>query len=204
MKRKYIVLLIILTLPLLDVFYACCNCDDSTEEKFYTNSGFSLKNIDNSGEGPIESASENINKKAYGIRLQVNRQSLSFLKKHAYQPLFSQGAYAMSCDCPPEITYDHTDKVESIKIITLNDFNADKSANSDITEYFKIRKGYKDVIDLVKSLNYDFAYRLEETEYFDLLLMTPPSENNVQHQFKLIITFENKPTIELLTTVNLI
>jgi len=204
MKRKYIVLLIILTLPLLDVFYACCNCDDNTEEKFYTNSGFSLKNIDNSGEEPIESASENINKKAYGIRLQVNRQSLSFLKKDTYQPLFSQGAYAMSCDCPPEITYDHTDKVESIKIITLNDFNADKSANSDITEYFKIRKGYKDVIDLVKSLNYNFAYKLEETEYFDLLLMTPPSENNVQHQFKLIITFENKPNVELLTTVNLI
>ena len=204
MKRKYIVLLIILTLPLLDVFYACCNCDDNIEEKFYTNSGFSIKNIDNSGAEPIESTSENINKKAYGIRLQVNRQSLSFLKKDTYQPLFSQGAYAMSCDCPPEVTYDHTDKVESIKIITLNDFNADKPANSDITEYFKISKGYKDVIELVKSLNYDFAYRLEETEYFDLLLMTLPSENNVQHQFKLIITFENKQPVELITTVNLI
>lgn len=204
MKRKYIVLLIILALPILDVFYACCNCDIITDEKFYTNSGFSLKNIDNSGEEPLETASESINKKAYGIRLQVNRQSLSFIKNETFQPLFSQGAYAMSCECDPEVTYDHTDKVESIKIITLNDFNADKSANSDITDYFKIRKRYKDVSELVKSLNYDFAYKLEETEYFDLLLMVPPAEANIQHQFKLIITFENKPNVELLTTVNLI
>jgi len=204
MKRKYKVLLILLALPLLDVFYACCNCGDNTEEKFYTNSGFALKNIDNSGEEPLESASENINKKAYGIRLQVNRQSLSFIKTETYQPLFSQGAYAMSCDCPPEVTYDHTDKVESIKIITLNDFTIDKPANSDITEYFKMRKLYKDVSELVKSLNYDFSYTLKETEYFDLLLMVSPAEANVQHQFKLIITFENKPTVELQTTVNLI
>ena len=62
MKRKYKVLLILLALPLLDVFYACCNCNDNVEEKFYINSGFSLKNIDNSGEEPLESASENINK----------------------------------------------------------------------------------------------------------------------------------------------
>lgn len=204
MKRKYIVLLIILTLPLLDVFYACCNCNDNVEEKFYINSGFLLTNIDNSGAEPLESASENINKRAYGMRLTVNRESLSLLKKQNNQFLFSQSAYAMSCDCPADVTYDPKYKAESIKIITLNDFNADKPTNSDITEYFKIRKGYKDVIDLVKSLNYNFAYKLEETEYFDLLLMTPPSENNVQHQFKLIITFENKPNVELLTTVNLI
>jgi len=204
MKRKYKILLILLALPLLDVFYACCNCEDNTEEKFYINSGFTLKNIDNSGEEPLESTSVNINKKAYGIRLQVNRQSLSFIKTETYQPLFSQGAYAMSCDCPPEVTYEHSDKVESIKIITLNDFTADKPANSDITEYFKMRKVYKDVIELVKSLNYDFPYKLEEKEYFDLLLMIPPSEDNIQHQFKLIITFENKPTVELQTTVNLI
>ena len=34
--------------------------------------------------------------------------------------------------------------------------------------------------------------------------MVPPAEANIQHQFKLIITFENKQTVELLTTVNLI
>jgi hypothetical protein len=204
MKRKYKVLLILLALPLLDVFYACCNCNDNVEEKFYINSGFSLKNIDNSGEEPLESASENINKQAYGIRLHVNRQSLSFIKTEKYQPLFSQGAYAFSCDCLPDVTYDHTEKVESIKIITLNDFNADKLANSDITEYFKTHKLYKDVSELIKSLNYDFEYKLKGTEYFDLLLMVPPAEANVQHQFKVVITFENKQPIELLTTVNLI
>lgn len=204
MKRKYTILLILLALPLLDVFYACCNCEDNTEEKFYVNSGFSLQNIDNSGQQPLESSLANINKKAYGIRLYVNRQSLAFLKKQITQPLFSQSAYATSCDCLPEVTYDPTDKVESIKIITLNDFTVDKPANSDITDHFKTHKKYLDVNELVKNLNYEFAYRLKETEYFDLLLMIPPAEANIEHQFKLIITFENKPTVELITTVNLI
>ncbi len=204
MKRKYIVLLIILGLPLLDVFYACCNCNDNVEEKFYINSGFSLTNIDNSGKEPLESASENINKKAYGMRLQVNRATVAFLKKHTNQPLFSSSAYAFSCDCPPEVTYNHKYNVETVKIITLNNFNADKPANSDITEYFKIHKKYSDINDIVEYLNYDFGYQLKETEYFDLLLMVPPSETNIQHQFKVVITFENKPPIELVTSVNLI
>lgn len=204
MKRKYIILLIILALPLLDVFYACCNCGDDTEEKFYVNTGFALKNLDNSGQEPLESTSESINKKAYGMRLYVNRQSLTFLKNQINQPLFSQSAYAMSCDCPPEVTYDHKDKAESIRIITLNNFNADKPANSEITEYFKTQKKYFDVDEVINGLNYDFSYKLKETEYFDLLLMVSPSESNVQHQFKIVITFENRPTVELITTVNLI
>jgi|SRR5690554_6152546 len=204
MKRKNIILLILLALPLLDVFYACCNCNDHVEEKFYTNTGFSLTNIDNSGNQPIESTSEYINKKAYGIRLQVNRSSVALLKKHTKQMLFSSSAYAFSCDCLPDVIFDHTDKVEAIEIFTLNDFNTDKPANSDITEYFKSHKRYDDVSYLVKNLNYDFPYKLKETEYFDLLLMIPPAEANVQHQFKLIITFENKQPVELVTAVNLI
>lgn len=205
MKRKYIILLIILALPLLDVFYACCNCDDNVEEKFYINKGFSLVNIDNSGTEPQETQSTNINKRAYGMRLTVNRESLAFLKKQNNQFLFSQSAYAMSCDCPADVIYDPKYKAESIKIITLNNFNADKPAESDITEYFKIHKKYSDVNEVIKNLNYDFGYRLKETEFFDLLLMVSPSEANTEHQFKIIISFENKPSEELVTTtVNLI
>jgi|SRR5690606_11637755 len=204
MKRKYIVLLILLSLPVLDVFYACCNCDTNTEEKFYVNSGFLLKNLDNSGAEPQETQSTNINKKAYGIRLTVNRESLTFLKKQTNQPLFSSSAYAFSCDCPPEVTYDHKEVVKDLKIISLNDFNGEKPANSDVTEYFKIYKKYSDINDIVKYLNYDFGYKLKETEYFDLLLMVPPAEANIQHQFKVVITFENRLPVELLTTVNLI
>lgn len=204
MKRKYIILLIILALPLLDVFYACCNCDIITDKKFYINTGFSLKNIDNSGQEPIESTSGDINKKAYGIRLQVNRQSLAFLKKQINQPLFSSSAYAMSCECDPEVTYDPKDVIEDVKIITLKNFNADKLVESDVTEYFRYSKDYLEISEIIQKLNYKFAYQLKDTEYFDLLLMVPPSETNIQHQFKVVITFENKQTVELIATVNLI
>ena len=204
MKRKYIILLIILALPLLDVFYACCNCDIITDEKFYINTGFNLKNIDNSGAEPLESASVNINKKAFGIRLQVNRQSLAFLKKQINQPLFSSSAYAMSCECDPEVTYGPKDVIEDVKIIALNSFNADKPAESEITEYFRYSKDYSEISKIIQKLNHEFAYQLKDTEYFDLLLMVPPSETNIQHQFKVVITFENKQPVELITTVNLI
>ena len=54
---------------------------------------------------------------------------------------------------------------------------------------------------VIKNLNYDFGYSLKETEFFDLLLMVSPSEGNIEHQFKIIISFENKPSEELVTTV---
>lgn len=204
MKRKYKILLLLLALPLLDVMYACCNCNELLEEKFFVNSGFSIKNIDNSGVEPILSDEQSINKNAFGIRFNVNRQIISSIKGEAYQSLFSQGAYAFSCDCGPDVTYDPVDKVESIKIITINNFNSDKPANSDITEYFRTKKKYLEVDEVVQKLNSFYAYSLQESEYFDLLLMVAPSDSNIEHEFKLIITFENKPTVELQTTVNLI
>lgn len=140
MKNKYKILLLLLALPLLDVMYACCNCNVLLEEKFFVNSGFSIKNIDNSGVEPILSDAQSINKNAFGLRFNVNRQIISSIKNETYQTLFSQGAYAFSCDCGPDVTYDPVDKVESIKIITLNNFNSEKPANSDVTEYFRTQK----------------------------------------------------------------
>lgn len=203
MKKRYALFIILFGLPLLDVFYSCCSCNDEIEEKQYANKEFYLKNIDNSGAEPVESLSENINKRAYGIRLTVNRASLSWMKRQSPQYLFTSSAYATSCDCPPEITYNHKEKAIDIKIITLQDFNIDKPANSDITEYFKKYKTYSDVNKVIEYLNYDFAYKLKETEYFDFLLMKSPTNIGITHQFKMTITFENKPAVELITVVNL-
>lgn len=203
MKRKYIVFLIIFGLPLLDVFYACCNCSDDTIEKYYVNSGLSLINLDNSGKQPLEVNSGNINKNAYGIRLKVNREALSFNLKTQNQFLFTSSAYAFSCDCPPTVTYDPKYKVEYIKIVTLQNFSNEKPANSDVTEYFKTPKLYLDVNEIVGKLNDDFWDKLKEQESIDLLLMVPPSQVATEHQFKMIISFENKPNVELVTTVNL-
>lgn len=204
MKRKYAVFIILFALPLLDVFYACCTCNYETEKKRYINSGFSITNIDNSGETAIESSAENINKKAYGIRLKINRESLTFHKKHTTQYLFTSSAYAMSCDCPPTISYSPYDTIQSIKIITLQNFNNDKPANTEITEYFKTPRKYLDVSETIDNLNKTFNETLKENEEIDYLLMEFPSDENVQHQFRVIITFENKPAVELITTINLI
>lgn len=202
MKRKYMLFIILLGLPLLDVFYSCCTCNYETEKEQYSNTGFVLKNIDNSGEAPMESLSENINKNAYGIRLQISRERISWSNNNQVSSLFTSSAYAMSCDCPPAISYLPYDKIQSIKIIALQKFNNDKPANSDITEYFKTYRTYLDVSETIDNLNRTFSETLNESEEVDYLLMESPSE--IQQQFKVIITFENKPAVELLTTVNLI
>ncbi|MBA5791650.1 DUF5034 domain-containing protein [Flavobacterium sp. xlx-214] len=203
MKRKYAVFLILLGLPLLDIFYACCNCEEGTEEKFYINSGFSLVNLDNSGENPLEITDVSINKNAYGMRLKVEREVITFKNKQENLFSFTPTAYAFSCDCPPTVTYEPQYKAQAIKIVTLNDFNAEKPANSDVTEYFKTSKSYLSVNETVKRLNNYFGYTPSKTETIDYLLMVPPTNVNTEHQFKVIILFENKPNVELLTTVNL-
>lgn len=203
-RRKYMLGLILVGLPLLDVVYACCNCTDHTEEKSYKISGLSISNIDNSGVEAVETSSETVNKNAYGIRLKVDRESLALNQKHNNLYLFTAGAYAMSCDCPPETMYFPQDKVESIKIVTLNDFNDEKPANSDVTEYFKSPKDYSDVEDTIWDLNGDYGYYLQENENFDYLLMVPPTDVNTEFKFKVIITFEEQPATELFTTVHLI
>jgi hypothetical protein len=96
----------------------------------------------------------------------------------------------------------------SIKIFTLNDFDAQHSGNSDITDYFKIAHSYLSVEKYVASMQYtygEYNTTLSDTSLkTDLLLMNAPTTNNKQ-QFTVQVELsdgrileQQTPEIELL------
>lgn len=200
MKKSHALLIVLFALPLLDVFYSCCSCDDSVNY-YYSYSDFSVKNIDNSGKNPLESNEPQINKNAYGIRLNISKELLAHTEKKTNKNryMFSSSAYAFSCDCDYS-TYSAFHKIQSIKIFTLQNFNDEKPANSDISEYFNVIHSYKTIDESIDNINSSFS-RVYPNSNVDYLLMNAPSYEKTNHQFRIEITLSNGEVFNLETTV---
>ena len=63
----------LLLTPIVDLFYSCCNCPDTTKYK-YSHKALFLKNLDNSSKQAVETEALQLNKNAYGIRLHLTRE----------------------------------------------------------------------------------------------------------------------------------
>jgi hypothetical protein len=153
----------------------------------------------------MESDSSQLNKNAYGIRIYLVREQVSYTKPNS--SIFIQSAYAVDCFCPTN-TYLARDSILSIKIFTVNDFDSQHAANSDVTDYFKIIHSYQSIENYVANIQYTFGeYRdsLADSEFqIDVLLMTAPTTNNKQ-QFTVQVALsdgrileQQTPEIELL------
>jgi hypothetical protein len=164
--------------------------------------------LDNSGEQAVETESLQINKNAYGIRLSLARMINTVACSKQINSIFSQPAYALSCECPPAYIYSARDTVVSIQIFTLNNFDNQHLKNSEITDCFRIAHSFLRLEDHVANMRYTYEYDseefFEEKIKIDLLLMTAPTINNAQ-QFKIKIVLSNRlilehetPEIELL------
>lgn len=198
-------IIFILLLPVIaEIIVSCCDCAEVIF-KNYTNESVLVKNLDNSGQDPVVSVSNSIDKDAYGIRVEVYREITAFNKKTT--PTFFQSAYATSCQCPPPEQFFPIDSVMSIKIFTLNDFDLAHSADSDISDYFKVYQQYffRTINDYLKSTPNGYGnsslvlYDESELEIkVDLLLMTVPTIND-QHRFKVEIILSDGRILELET-----
>ena len=206
MKKK---LIIILLVPVVELFYSCISCEDPCRDIVTKYGKFShkelfLKNLDNSGEQIIETDALQINKNAYGIRLNLIIEKINgTVRLKAANSIFFQSAYALSYDCPPEYIYSAVDCIKSIKIFTLQDFDSQHSENSDITDYFKLSGLYEDVQDFSQTIGYtlefDIIEYLDTPFHIDILLMTAPTIEN-QHQFKVQIELSDGRILEQETT----
>lgn len=177
-----------------EVVISCCNCIEPVIRS-YTNKTISLSNLDNSAQTPIVSLSDTVIKKAYGIRLQLIREKLACLEKR--QSLFISSAYAYSCRCAPAQEYRPKDSIVSIKIYTLQSFDNDHAAGSDLSAYFKEYRSYafSTIEQFVKNsptVLFDDK-QLEQT--IDFLLMTPPAIH-VEHSFKVQLILSDGRTLE--------
>lgn len=182
---------------------SCCDCDEPLMANF-TYKNLSIEHLDNSGTEPI-STNESVLKTAYGIRLTINREEIANLNHTKF--LFMQSAYAISCDDCAEKKFLPKDSITSIRIITLNDFDENHPADSDISAYFKVYKFrvYSTISEHIETfLNHYINYPSQFESEDDFLLMNAPTINT-QHAFKIEIHLSDGTILEQQTTpINLI
>ena len=202
MKKKLIILFLLLV-PIASLFYSCWECDP-TAPASYSHKTLLLKNLDNSGERAVETESLQINKNAYGIRLFLTREQSFVASVKQINSFFIQSVYATSVPDCYKYLYSAIDRIESIKIFTLKNFDNQHSANSDVTDYFKEAQTYSSVEKYVKNLNYSYEWNEFDTFPWkeliaNLMLMAVPTTTGNQ-QFKIQVKLSDGRILEQQTS----
>ncbi|MCL1938679.1 MAG: DUF5034 domain-containing protein [Candidatus Azobacteroides sp.] len=203
MKKKLTIFFLLLV-PIANILFYSCRCDVEQHIN-YLYKDLILKNLDNSGEKAIESESLQFNKDAYGIRLLLLiEEETAVVRAKQINSIFVQSASATSVESCPYV-YQAIDSIVSIQVFTINDFDNLHTANSEITEYFKVAQTYSSVEDYLTNASYTQVYR--DNGWFtyygpleiDLMLMTVPTINN-HHQFRVRMELSDGRVFEEQTT----
>jgi len=167
-------ILVVLLLPLIaDTIISCCNCEE-TVVKYYSNKSIEVLNLDNSGNKAVVATNDTARKEAFGIRVMLKKEKTSFLNPP--KTLFLQAAYAYDCFCPASYELLPRDSITAIQIFTLNDFDTNHPANSEVSVYFKVFEynNFTPISEYVKNYKTLLFDDAELGQSIDLLLMTPP------------------------------
>ena len=206
--RKRAIILFFLLVPVTSVLFHSCICPPCPRQQFrdFTHKSLSLMNLDNSGARPVESELLQLNKNAFGIRLFLEAEFSPALTHQSRGGSFLiQSAYAVSCWCLPEFVYTAKENILSITILTLNDFDSQHPANSDVTDLFRVARSFSTIENFVANRPHSFEVDIElefwqEQELtIDLLLMFPPSANNKQ-QFEVQVALSDGRILKQQTT----
>ncbi|MCC6288202.1 MAG: DUF5034 domain-containing protein [Chitinophagaceae bacterium] len=185
--KKVIILLLV---PFAtEVFISCCDCNEPQLFK-YTNQSFDVKHLDNQGQSPVIPSNGTALKEAYGLRMTLTCETTVF--KQAPVSFFINRSYAFSCGCDPEIQYLAKDSVIAIHIITLDDFDNQHLAGSDISEYFKLHSQHTfiSIAEYLQKIATIFYYDNPKTIILDALLMQPPLQSG-NYRFKIKMTLSD-------------
>jgi hypothetical protein len=197
-KRKVLILLIV---PFVFQISGSCiiggNCDDP-EIYHYSFQSISVEHLDNSGPMPAVSSGP-VLKHAYAVRVDIDREKIATI---IALPRFSffQSAYA-SGDCAPD-EFIPADTLSSFKIFTLQDFDDNHAAGSDVSDYFRISNpsAYTALDDYIDMYGASVVYNRGDLDTsLQILLMTPPTLNTT-HQFRVQIELTDGRVLESTTT----
>ncbi len=194
--------LFILLFPFIaHVFWSCCSCEN-TEVFEISTCSFAVEHINNSGEKPVITSEDEIGKNAYGIQLAMEKsESLCF---HGKSLFIAPTLNAFKCDCLLD-EYIALDTIQDIRVRTVNDFDMEHPAGTDVSEYFFSDQEdvYISISDLMLRINGpNFLYNGSST--FNLLLLTAPMQG-VEHQFNIEIDMtDGRSFIEQTDKVDLI
>lgn len=192
MKSK--VLIIFLSVFIIRLVVSCCDCGETTYTK-YTHFNLSVKNIDNSGEDIVVSTDSLIVKTAYGIQLDILRKPIE--QESGMSAIAFTSANAVCCECGPEFESTPLDSITDVKVFTINDFNEDYPAGTDISACFNVYtyKSFSSISTYIKNISYvlfydgyDESYEHTDTYFFrlkiNLLLMDTSATSQHPHKFK--------------------
>jgi hypothetical protein len=128
----------------------------------------------------------------FGIRIKFN----SFIYSNIYRS-YSLINSAMAAECWDSYTLKH--KIENITIISLNDFDQNHAANSDISSYFKATDNQCDQLSSIDStLNHERGINYQHTGAmvnFDLILIKPPQSDSL-FRFVVKVKLSNNELID--------
>lgn len=177
------------------LFFSCCDCGsgDGESNRPASVDEMSVLMLNNSGKDPIEVESGTIPKAAFGIKMILHVAQFANFTNNRSGSFFT-AAYACSCDNP----YRLDDEIMSIKITTINDFNSEYAAESEVSELFKVLRNehYFTLDEYITKplLGYD-QYPAQFESY--LYLLVAP-ESGV-HQFRIDLEFESGLALSALT-----
>lgn len=202
---------IILVVPLMIEFLtACCECKDDPFTNYYdylayySHSEMLAYSIDNSGPFSQPPSNDSVNAQAYGIRVLLDRQEVIPEEPQltARPGSFSlmPSAYAFQCYCPNEVYYEPAEVVDSIRITTLNAFDAFHPAGSDVSSYFLVLRHYGDLQTMEAFVNYikyfEFDPEDQAIEFKALLMNAPDPDFPDNHGFTIKIFLSDGRVLE--------
>lgn len=196
--------LLLLTVPFMLRVLAACSIDGCEDAGIYqySHKSFEVSAIDNSGSQPVVVTSGEVVERAFGIRLSVDRDQIASIFQHSDFSFFTP---LSATDCEPA-HYIAEDSIVTLKVYTVEDFDAEHGAGSDVSEYFRFfhHSYYVALDDYIGVFGAETIINTGDLEKeIDLLLMTVP-ELNTTHQFKVQVVLsdgrvfeETTPTIDL-------
>lgn len=172
---------------------SCCSCGELTEF-FYLYKEVSIQNLDNSGEKAVIGSSEAIPKEAFGLSATISLQRVT--DHLTPREISFAKANATSCICLEE-TFVPSKKIVSIKIFSVNPFQSDIPANSDVSSRFVVDTSdeFTSIENYLKQLNNRYDYYLPDKVNFDLLLLQTPPQTG-EFSFRIEITFSDDSVLE--------
>lgn len=174
MKIKKVLTLFLIVF-LCDMLVACCDCGDPQLFK-YTHTGLVLMHLDNHGRLPVITEDDPVLKEAYGIRMLLKAEAVAFQKPSF--SFFISRSYAFSCRCEASIQYLPKDSITGFRIITMNDFDPQHPAETDISDYFRLLSGhdYSTITDFLHRKAEIFTYDNPRQIELDAMLVHPPAQ----------------------------
>ena len=193
--------LFLLALPLLiETVTSCCNCDDPDTINY---SHCTIESINGHFKNQHFESTEadQIPADEFGLALTIRSSSRTC--QHPSTSFFPS-AYATSpCECV-EFNYSARDKVDSIAITALTDFDASIQKGDNMLAYFGIQNGVEYNHITPHSFSYEFnknyVYESVPFKYAVYLKLLYPPTNDSKQQFEVFVRLTDGRTITTITT----